>query len=240
MQDKIIDALRRNAVEEAVASGARMDPPAVRKTRRRTAGWRWPRSSVATMRDALRSIDRAIELAPQDDGLQLVRASLLIASRQLEEAGTALDLASGLNPNQLSAYLMQAQLALGRGDLVEAERLNRLAARVSPDHPQLAVVEGMLALQRGDADAALKQVSAALQQAPDDVQLRYVLGFSHMRKQHWAFAEQAFRGVLEKMPGATNLQRADFANWSTARAAPPRPPTNSRRCWPIPRPQRPR
>ena len=205
MQDKITDALRRNALEEAVLQAREWahlqpeDPQA----------HRW--LAVASQQrgdhsDAMRSIDRAIELAPQDDSLQLVRASLLIANQQLEEAGAALELASGLNPNQLGAYLMQAQLALGRGDLAEAERLNRLAARVSPDHPLLAVVGGMLALQRGDADAALRQVSAALRQAPDDVQLRYVLGFSHMRKQHWAFAEQAFRSVVQKMPNATNLQ----------------------------------
>lgn len=205
MQEKIIDALRRNAVEEAVLQAREWahlqpeDPQA----------HRW--LAVASQQrgdhaDAMRSIDRAIELAPQDDSLQLVRASLLIASRQFEEADAALDLASGLNPNQLSAYLMQAQLALGRGDLAEAERLNRLAARVSPEHPLLAVVGGMLALQRGDADSALKQISIALQRAPDDVQLRYVLGFSHMRKQHWAFAEQAFRSVVDKMPNASNLQ----------------------------------
>ena len=205
MQDKIIDALGRNAAEEAVTYAREW----IHQSPDDAQAHRW--LAVASQQrgdhsDALRSIERAIELAPQDDSLQLVRASLLIASRQLEEAGAALNLASDLNPNQLSAYLMQAQLALGRGDLVEAERLNRLAARVSPDHPLLAVVGGMLALQRGDADAALRQVSAAMQHAPDDVQLRYVLGFSHMRKQHWAFAEQAFRSVVQKMPNATNLQ----------------------------------
>jgi len=205
MQDKIIDALGRNAVEEAVLQArewAHLQPD-------NAQAHRW--LAVASQQrgdqaDAMRSIERAIELAPQDDSLQLVRASLLIASRQLEEAGAALDLASGLNPNQLNAYLMQAQLALGRGDSAEAERLNRLAARVAPDHPLLAVVGGMLALQRGDADSALKQVSAAMQRAPDDVQLRYVLGFSHMRKQHWAFAEQAFRSVVDKMPNAADLR----------------------------------
>lgn len=204
MQDKIIDALRRNAVEEALTQArewAYLQPEDAQ-------AHRW--LAVASQQrgdhaDAMRSIDRAIALAPEDDGLQLVRASLLIASRQVEEAAAALALASDINPNQLGAYLMQAQLALGRGDAAEAERLNRLAARVSPDHPQLAVVDGLLALQRGDADTALKQVSSALQKTPDDVQLRYVLGFTYMRKQHWAFAEQAFRGVVEKIPAAKNL-----------------------------------
>jgi len=205
MQDKIIDALRRNAVEEALLQArewAHLQPEDPR-------AHRW--LAVASQQrgdhaDAMRSIDRAIALAPQDDELLLVRASLQIAARQMEEAGETLSLASGLNPNQLGAYLMQAQLAFGRGDTSEARRLSQLAARVSPGHPQLAVVDGLVALQQGEVDEALRRVSAGLQHAPDDVQLRYVLGLAYMRKQHWAFAEQAFRGVLEKIPAAANLR----------------------------------
>ncbi|RYZ72660.1 MAG: tetratricopeptide repeat protein [Lysobacteraceae bacterium] len=205
MQDKIIDALRRNALDEALEQAREWaqlqpgDPQA----------HRWLAVAAQQRGDqdgAMRSIDQAIALAPEDDNLQLVRASLLIANRQPEAAEAALGAASGLNPNQFGAYLMQAQLAFGRGDLDEAERLNRLAARVAPEHPQLAVIDGMLALQRGDVEAALGQVTRALQQAPEDAQLRYVLGFIYMRKRHWAFAEQAFRGVLERIPAATGLR----------------------------------
>ncbi|KAF1709068.1 tetratricopeptide repeat protein [Pseudoxanthomonas sacheonensis] len=213
MQEKIIQALRSNAAEEAVTYAREW----IHQSPDDAQAHRW--LAVASQQrgdhsDALRSIERAIELAPENDALQLVRANLLIAGRQWEEANAALSKASNLNPNQLGAYLMQAQLALGRGDLDEAERLNRLASRVAPDHPQLAVVEGMLALQRGNVDAGLKRVSAALQQAPEDVQLRYVLGFLYLRKQLWAFAEQAFRGVVDQLPDARNLRAliADLVN----------------------------
>ncbi|MEP6907237.1 MAG: tetratricopeptide repeat protein [Pseudoxanthomonas sp.] len=213
MQEKIIEALRRNAVEEALASARAW----VQASPGDAQAHRW--LAVALLQrgdhsDALASIDRAIELAPEDDALQLVRANLLIAGSQWEEANAALSKASDLNPNQLGAYLLQAQLAIGRGDLDEAERLNRLASRVAPGHPQLAVVEGMLALQRGNVDEGLRQVTTALQQVPDDVQLRYVLGFLYMRKQHWAFAEQAFRSVAGKIPDARNLHTliADLVN----------------------------
>lgn len=204
MQDKIIDALRRNAAEEALTTAREW----IHQSPENAQAHRWLAAASQLDGDhsgALHSIDRAIELAPEDDALQLVLANLLIAGRQWEEANIALSKASTLNPNQLGAYLTQAQLALSRGDLDEAERLNRLASRVAPDHPQLAVVEGMLALQRGNAEDGLKRVSAALQQVPDNVQLRYVLGFLYMRKEHWAFAEQAFRSVVEKIPDARNL-----------------------------------
>jgi tetratricopeptide (TPR) repeat protein len=213
MHEKIIQALRSNAAEEAVTYAREW----IHQSPDDAQAHRW--LAVASQQrgdrsDALRSIERAIELAPENDALQLVRANLLIAGKQWEEANAALSKASDLNPNQLGAYLMQAQLALGRGDLDEAERLNRLASRVAPDHPQLAVVEGMLALQRGNVDTGLKRVSAALQQTPEDVQLRYVLGFLYLRKQHWAFAEQAFRGVVEQLPDARNLRAliADLVN----------------------------
>ena len=205
MQEKIVDALRRNAVEEALTTAREWihSSPGDAQAHRWLAVASQQRGDHA---DAMHSIERAIDLAPEDDALQLVRANLLIAGRQWEEADAALAKASNLNPNQLGAYLMQAQLALGRGDLDEAERLNRLGSRVAPDHPQLAVVEGMLALQRGNIDEGLKRVTAALQQVPEDVKLRCVLGFLYMRKQSWAFAEQAFRGAVEKLPDARNLQ----------------------------------
>ena len=213
MQDKIIDALRRNAAEEALDTAREwvgQGPENAQAHRWLATAWQMNGDHS----EALHSIDRAIELAPEDDALQLVRANLLIAGRQWEEANAALSKASVLNPNQLGAYLTQAQLALSRGDLDEAERLNRLASRVAPDHPQLAVVEGMLALQRGTIGEGLKRVSAALQRVPNDVQLRYVLGFLYMRNQHWAFAEQAFRGVVEKAPEVHNLHLviADLVN----------------------------
>ncbi|MEO6518423.1 MAG: tetratricopeptide repeat protein [Pseudoxanthomonas sp.] len=204
MQDTIIDALRRDAVEDALTQArewTHLQPE-------NAHAHRWLAAALQQQgdhADAMGSIDRAIALAPQDDSLLLVRASLQIAARQVEEAGQTLRHASALNPNQLGAYLMQAQLAFGRGDTAEAERLSRLAARVSPDHPQLAVMEGLLALQRGQVDTAFARVSDGLKHAPDDVQLRYVLGLVYLRKQHWAFAEQLFRGVVASIPSASSL-----------------------------------
>ncbi|MGH8061631.1 MAG: tetratricopeptide repeat protein [Pseudoxanthomonas sp.] len=201
MYDKIIEALRRNATGEALATARELaaaqpqDPQA----------HRWLAAALQQNGEpeaALASINQAIALAPEDAGLHVAHAGLLVGARQNEAARSALAQASGLDPNQFDAYAMQAQLALGRGDLDEAERLSRLAARVAPEHPQLAAIDGMLALRRGKGDDALKIVSAALQREPEDTQLRYTLGFIYMEKGLWAFAEQAFRGLLEKIPAA--------------------------------------
>ena len=205
MYDNLIEALRRNATGEALATARALvathpqDPQA----------HRWLAAALQQNGEpdaALASIDQAIALAPEDANLHVAHAGLLVGARQDEAARSALAQASGLDPNQFDAYAMQAQLALGRGDLDEAERLSRLAARVAPEHPQLAAIDGMLALRRGNGDDALKIVSAALQREPEDTQLRYALGFIYMGKGLWAFAEQAFRGLLEKTPAAASLR----------------------------------
>ncbi|MEO8365510.1 MAG: tetratricopeptide repeat protein [Pseudoxanthomonas sp.] len=205
MYDNLIQALRRNATGEALATARQLvaahpqDPQA----------HRWLAAALQQNGEpeaALASIGQAIALAPEDAGLHVAHAGLLVGAHQNEAARSALAQASGLDPNQFDAYAMQAQLALGRGDLGEAERLSRLAARVAPGHPQLAAIDGMLALRRGNGDDALKIVSAALQREPEDTQLRYALGFIYMEKGLWAFAEQAFRGLMEKSPAAVSLR----------------------------------
>ena len=205
MYENLIQALRRNATDEALATAREL----VAAHPQYPQAHRWLAAALQQHGEseaALASINQAIVLAPEDASLHVAHAGLLVGARQQDAARSALAQASGLDPNQFDAYAMQAQLALGRGDLGEAERLSRLAARVAPEHPQLAAIDGMLALRRGNADGALKIVSAALLREPEDAQLRYALGFIYMEKGLWAFAEQAFRGLLEKTPAAATLR----------------------------------
>lgn len=199
MQDTILQALRRNATDDAVAAArqwAAAEP-------QQPQAHRWLALALQQQGDitaAQASLDQALALAPDDADLHLQHAGLLLAQRQLDAAGAALDRTTTLNPNEFSAYLMQAHLALAREDIDEAERLGRLAARVQPDNPELAAIEGMVALRRGDADRALAVLSAASQQLPDDPRVIYALGFAYLAKDLLAFAEQAFRRVIELNP----------------------------------------
>jgi tetratricopeptide (TPR) repeat protein len=49
-------------------------------------------------------------------------------------------------------------------------------------------------------------LARAAQLAPDDMQTRYALGLSYLAQGHLAFAEQAFRGVVEKNPAAHGMR----------------------------------
>ncbi|MDX1549777.1 MAG: tetratricopeptide repeat protein, partial [Lysobacter spongiicola] len=205
MHENIIDALRRGAADEALTAAREavaaqpQDPMAQRllAAALRLAGDR---------EGAVEAIDRAVALAPDDADVHLERAGLLLQERKLDEAQVALARSTGLDPNLFPAYVVQAQLALGRGELDEAERLVRTAARIAPEHPQVAAVEGTIALRRGDADRALAILGTASKRWPQEPTLRHSLGFAYLAKGHLAFAEQAFRGLLEQQPDSLPLR----------------------------------
>lgn len=205
MYEPIIDALRRGATEEALEAAR----AAVAEQPQDAQAHRLLGMSLRLAGDitaATAAIDHAIALAPDDADLHLARAGLLLQERQLDEAQAALARSVGLDPNQFPAYILQAQLAIGRGDLDEADRLARSATRIAPGHPLIAAIEGTLALRRGDPDRALAILAKASEQAPDEPQLRHALGFAYLAKGHFAFAEQTFRGMLERDPGSQGLQ----------------------------------
>ncbi|WP_282295992.1 tetratricopeptide repeat protein [Stenotrophomonas sp. PS02289] len=205
MQDQIVEALRRNAADEAVqlAREWTQAEPA------QPQAHRWLALSLQQQGQydaAQESLQQALALAPDSAELHLQHAGLLLALRQFEAADNALDRTAELNPNEQSAYVMQAHLALGRNDLDEAERITHLAARVDPDHPEVVALQGMLALRRGDVSRALPLLSTASQLLPNDPRVLYALGFAHMSNGTLAFAEQCFRRVLELNPALTSLQ----------------------------------
>ncbi|WP_167285333.1 tetratricopeptide repeat protein [Marilutibacter alkalisoli] len=209
MYEPIIDALRRGAAAEALTAAreavdAQPEDPAAHRLLASALRLDGDRDA------ALAAVDRAIELQPEDARLHLERAGLLLDGRQLDAAEAELARTIGLDPNQFPAYILQAQLALARGDLDQADSVIKVAARIAPEHPQVAAVEGTLALRRGDADRGLSILSRAAQRFPDEAILRNALGFAYAAKGHFAFAEQAFRGLLERKP--SNPLRAIVAD----------------------------
>jgi tetratricopeptide (TPR) repeat protein len=205
MQDQILQALRRDDADQAV----RLARAWLASAPSDAQAYRWLATAQRQQGEidaALDNIARAIALDPENADLHLEHAGLLLGARQIGEAEDALARSTGLDPNQLHAYVARAHLALGRGELEEAERLSRTAARVSPDDPQLAAIDGMLALRRGDPERALAMLAGAARRLPDDPRLLQALGFAYLAKQHWAFAEQAFRRVVELLPSTIGLQ----------------------------------
>lgn len=205
MQEQIFDALRRGAHDDALAlahSAVDAEPQSAQPRL-----WLAMALKAAGRQDeAIAAIDHGIALAPEDATLHVHRASLLLGTRDLPSAQSALDQALSLDPNQFPAYILQANLALVEGRVDEAERLSRLAARVAPEHPWGLSLEAMIALHRGDADGALASASRALEAAPDDPRVLLAAGLAYRGKEHHAFAEQAFRSLLEGEHGSRGVR----------------------------------
>ena len=205
MQDQILQALRLNDADQAVQLANQW----IASEPQQAQAYRWHALALqqqGQLAQAQDSVRQALALTPDDASLHLQHAGLLLALRQLDEASEALQRSTGLNPNEFSAYLVQAHLAMARSDMDTATAQVRLAARIDPDHPEVAALEGMVALNQGDLDQALTRLSAAARALPDDARILYALGFAYLGKEMLAFAEQAFRRVLELNPALHTLQ----------------------------------
>ena len=199
MQEQILDALRRGdtaAALDAARAFATQAPGNVEAQRLLALALRVS-GDLEAARDAVLA---AIALAPDDADLHMEHASLRLGLRDLDAAGQALQATVGIDPNHFAAYAVQAHLALARGEIAEAERQIRLAERVEPEHPALQALQGMIALRRGNGADAVAKLSAAAQRAPDDALTLQSLAFAHFHQGHFAFAEQAFRKLLEILP----------------------------------------
>lgn len=197
MSQQIYEALHRGANAEAAALARRAMATAPTDIETLSAAALAFRA-VGEREDALSTIDAAIAQMPDNAELHFLRAGMLLDTRDLGGAQAALAQTVALDPNQFGAYVVQAQMAIGRNDLEEAGRQARLAARVAPEHPWTLMLEGALASRRGDHDRALSLLSNASQRAPEDVQVLNALAFAYLAKGHLAFAEQAFRRILDK------------------------------------------
>jgi len=205
MQEKILDALRRGDTRTALdaARTHAADAPGDVDAQRLLALALRASGDLDAAREVILA---AIALAPDSAELHMEHATLQLGMRDLEAARQAMDAAAGADPNHFAAYAMRAHLALAAGDIAEAERQLRLAGRVEQDHPELQALGGMIALRKGNNGAAIAQLSAALQQAPGDPLTMQALAFAYLREEHFAFAEQAFRKLLDAPPLANDAR----------------------------------
>ncbi len=205
MQERIFAALRRGANAEALTL-ARVAVAEAPHDAHAYALLAHAERANGDQVAAQHAIARAVLLAPEDANLHFQRAGFLLNDHKLSEAQAALTRTLDLDPNQFPAYILQAQMAIGRGEIDEAERLQRSAARLSPDHVWVKTLEGMIALRRGDGARAQTLLIRAAEQMPDDLQVLYALGFAHLNQRQFAFAEQAFRKIIDLSPAMHGLR----------------------------------
>jgi Flp pilus assembly protein TadD len=164
-------------------------------------------AAVGDLASAHSSLDRALQLAPDDATLHYQRATFFVGERRSDATREVLGRAVEIDPNEIRVYLLRAQLALWDRDIEQAESELRFAERLDSGHPVALTLRGVCLLWRRHLDDAVELLSRAVRIAPENPQARYALGLAYLAKSHFAFAEQAFRSILEQLPGLHAARR---------------------------------
>jgi tetratricopeptide (TPR) repeat protein len=150
-------------------------------------------ASVGGLPQAAEALGRALELAPDQDGLRVTRGAMLFELRRYEDAKSELELAVARRPNAALAhyYLAAVHQGLARFDLAEiaAERAIELSPPASSSplgspEPAPGVAArhllGEIRFARGeDVESILREV---LNVEPEHASARYLLARSLQRQ----------------------------------------------------------
>jgi tetratricopeptide (TPR) repeat protein len=156
--------------------------------------------------EAARLFARAHALAPERGDIELSLGAAHYAAGDHDAAARAWERALALDPNLGGAHIGLGQIALLKGDRATAEQHFRIALRAGEDGHALTGL-GALMLERGDHEGALRYLSRAAELVPDYAMTQYLLGQAFMRREAYAFAEQAFRNTLRLRPDMHEARR---------------------------------
>jgi Flp pilus assembly protein TadD len=132
---------------------------------------------------AIRSLERALELAPQDATAPAMLGSVYAADGQTDKAIAAYRASLKLAPGNLFASNNLAYLLAENGrDLDEALALAQNAVQRGGGDPMYADTLGFVYMKRGQVDAALQAFQSAVTRAPDVATYRLNLALAFERK----------------------------------------------------------
>lgn len=162
--------------------------------------------------EAVRLLDRAHQLAPEQPGLLLMLGAIHAETGDYAKARDAYSRVLTLDPNISGAHTSLGQLSMIAGDRKLAEQHFRTALRANED-PHAVSGLGLLALDAGDVDTAMKHLTRAADLAPNDASIAFSLGRGFHQRGMQAFAEQAFLTALRLRPGMPQATHALGQMW---------------------------
>ena len=137
--------------------------------------------AAGQLAQAIRSLERAVQLAPGDERNYMDLATL---SLEHENASLAVEYAdAGLRrlPGSARLYTVRGIARAQTGQIDAAEADFDLAARLSPDQAYASVAMSVLYRQRDELDKAAALLRDKLRGAPNDPTLNYLLADSLLR-----------------------------------------------------------
>jgi choline-sulfatase len=130
-------------------------------------------------REALKPL---IDARPDDPGLRVRDAELLMAIGSAEEAQGALDAVLAKQPDYATAYAVKGELARRRGDCATAIAEVEKGLAYAPESSRLRLVRGACRHSRGDLVGAESDLLAVLKADPRDHDASFLLGLVYARQ----------------------------------------------------------
>ena len=132
--------------------------------------------------EALRVIQQAIGLHPDNSGLHFVHSNILLSANKIKAALAALQEAIRLNPRDPDHFSLLAKINLVLNREKEAQHATDSALQIDPEHVEALNLRVLTLARQGKAKDAAETAQRVLQIAPDDSLSHAALGWSNLQQ----------------------------------------------------------
>ncbi len=165
--------------------------------------------------EALKEYQRAADLAPDNDRLQLKAGNLLLVAGNFVDAKARADAVLARDEKSLDANLLKAKALIGLKDVPGALAQVEDAIQANPDRGEVYTNLGAIELGRGERAAAEAAFRKAIELAPDSLQAQLAFGTFAWMTGQWKEAEDALKKAVVIAPKDPIANRA-LANFFLA------------------------
>ena len=151
-------------------------------------------------REALETVQKALEVAPENAELQRARGRILLEQGDLPAARAALEKARTLAPRESRPHVDLSNLYRNLADLPRARAEAQEALRLDPKSPEAHVAHGLVLGAMGREQDAAQAFRQALRLAPDDPDALFYLGSVELRAGRAEAAVPLLSRLVQKAP----------------------------------------
>ncbi len=149
---------------------------------------------------ALLTIDRAIELEPNDPDSHVIRALVLVDRGEVKPALEAADRAIELEPEAAMGYSVLAQAHMKAQAWAAAETAAKMALAIDPDEEMAATVLAHALFCQGKQLENQVHIGGMLHRDPEDPYTHHAAGLAALQAEEFAKAEEHFLEALRLDP----------------------------------------
>ncbi|WP_324780042.1 XrtA/PEP-CTERM system TPR-repeat protein PrsT [Thiobacillus sedimenti] len=150
--------------------------------------------------DARKSLQHALQAAPDNADVHLALAQLALADKDPGQAMQELDETLRIDPRHRDSLLLKGDVLRTTGKPAEAAAVYREVLRLDPMHSGAHLALAGIAITENKLDDARQEVDSALKISPRSVQARYTRALIDFREKHTDRAHDEIASVLKAAP----------------------------------------